>query len=281
MNKKGFTLVELLAVVSILSLLVIIALPNIMSLFNEAKKNAYETELKNIYKAAQQQWMSDSLFSTNEVVYSNCDGCSGKKLKLSGRSEIKYYIKIDKSGCVNKYNSDDGTYRYEHSGSCLLITDITGSAITTSTGEEINSANYVYAVNYPEIKMGYAIPSSITTYNSYNEVVNATGESAFMRYGIENSIVSSISVGFLHNGRAYYIVQGNDTFSTNKTNLMNAFGASNCFVTESSIDCGDDNVSVTVEPNNDWIVVTSGIGWYCKSEYYSFRSYYYGRCDRD
>ena len=33
MNKKGFTLVELLAVISILAILVIIAVPNIMKLF--------------------------------------------------------------------------------------------------------------------------------------------------------------------------------------------------------------------------------------------------------
>lgn len=38
MNKRGFTLVELLAVIAILALLVIIALPNVLSMFNNAKK---------------------------------------------------------------------------------------------------------------------------------------------------------------------------------------------------------------------------------------------------
>ncbi|MCI7083376.1 MAG: prepilin-type N-terminal cleavage/methylation domain-containing protein, partial [Tenericutes bacterium] len=33
MNKKGFTLVELLAVIAILAILVIIALPNVLSMF--------------------------------------------------------------------------------------------------------------------------------------------------------------------------------------------------------------------------------------------------------
>ena len=39
MKKKGFTLVELLAVIAILAILVIIALPNVMGMFNTAKEN--------------------------------------------------------------------------------------------------------------------------------------------------------------------------------------------------------------------------------------------------
>ncbi len=54
MNKKVFTLVELLAVIAILAILVIIALPNVMKLFNDAKEKAFTTELKEIYKVAQQ-----------------------------------------------------------------------------------------------------------------------------------------------------------------------------------------------------------------------------------
>ena len=66
-NRKGFTLVELLAVVAILSLLVIIALPNVMSMFNNAKKNAFATELKEVYKTAEQKWISDSVSSTAKI----------------------------------------------------------------------------------------------------------------------------------------------------------------------------------------------------------------------
>ena len=44
MNKKGFTLVELLAVIAILAILVIIALPNVLSMYNEARKNTFVTE---------------------------------------------------------------------------------------------------------------------------------------------------------------------------------------------------------------------------------------------
>ena len=72
MNKKGFTLVELLAVIAILAILVIIALPNVMGMFNESKKNSFTTELKEIYKVAQQTWMMDSMTETKDQVYSRC-----------------------------------------------------------------------------------------------------------------------------------------------------------------------------------------------------------------
>ena len=42
MKKKGFTLVELLAVIAILAILVIIALPNVLELYRNARKNAFE-----------------------------------------------------------------------------------------------------------------------------------------------------------------------------------------------------------------------------------------------
>ena len=38
MKKKGFTLVELLAVIAILAILVILSLPNVMSMYHNAKK---------------------------------------------------------------------------------------------------------------------------------------------------------------------------------------------------------------------------------------------------
>ena len=124
MNKKGFTLVELLAVIAILAILVIIALPNIMSMFNDARKNSFTTETKEIYKVAQQQWISDSLFETNEQVYSRCSSCTGKSLDMSGRSQLEYYIKINKAGNVVEYYTTDGTYQYEYNGPKLNIEDI-------------------------------------------------------------------------------------------------------------------------------------------------------------
>ena len=117
MNKKGFTLVELLAVIAILAILVIIALPNVMGMFNQAKQNSFTTEIKEIFKTAQQQWISDSMINTGDIAYFRDGGASGdtangKGLSLSGRTELDFFIKINKSGFVTQYYATDGSYQY-------------------------------------------------------------------------------------------------------------------------------------------------------------------------
>lgn len=52
MNKKGFTLVELLAVIIILSIIVIIAIPSIMGISKSIKENMYNKKIAIIEEAA-------------------------------------------------------------------------------------------------------------------------------------------------------------------------------------------------------------------------------------
>ncbi len=126
-KNKGFTLVELLAVVAILSLLVIVALPNIIELFNDAKKNSFLTECKEIYKTAQQQWMMDSMFDTKDVTYARCSDCTEKELSLSGRKTIDYLIRLNKAGKVIEFYATDGTYQYFYDEGDLLATNISNA----------------------------------------------------------------------------------------------------------------------------------------------------------
>ncbi len=123
-NKKGFTLVELLAVIAILAILVIIALPNVMGMFNTAKENSFKTELKEIYKAAEQTWINDSMYNTNEQIYSRCENGCSNSLDLSGRSNLQYCIKFDNSGKIKEYYATDGTFQYSYNGGNLKIEDI-------------------------------------------------------------------------------------------------------------------------------------------------------------
>jgi prepilin-type N-terminal cleavage/methylation domain-containing protein len=129
MKKKGFTLVELLAVIAILAILVIIALPNVMGLFNEAKKNSFANELKEIYKTAQNQWMTDSMINTAQMSYGRYTStltCITKGLELSGRTQLSYGITIDKAGNVIDFVATDNTYYYDFNGTSTAPLKIEG-----------------------------------------------------------------------------------------------------------------------------------------------------------
>ena len=128
-NKKGFTLVELLAVIAILAILVIIALPNVMSLFNNAKKSSFETEVKQIYRISKSQWMNDSLTSTGRKTYLKVDGVDYgiSKLPLDTRNNLNYQVVFDGNGKVIRLIVTDGTYQYD-SGE---VTDLNENDIGT------------------------------------------------------------------------------------------------------------------------------------------------------
>ncbi len=123
MKKKGFTLVELLAVIAILAILVIIALPNVLGMFQSAKKNTFTTELQNIYKSATTQYVSDSMnrgagskasgiwYTRSHTGNSPAVACgSTARLDLSGTETINYFIQFDLSGKVIRYAATDGEF---------------------------------------------------------------------------------------------------------------------------------------------------------------------------
>ena len=48
MNKKGFTLIELIAVIVMISLIMVIVVPTILDIVSESKETSYNTLVKNI-----------------------------------------------------------------------------------------------------------------------------------------------------------------------------------------------------------------------------------------
>ena len=105
MNKKGFTLVELLAVIAILAILVIIALPNVLKMFNDAKKNSFLTEAKTLAQDVSSKYISESMKGNKLSVISN----KKNSLDLSGR-DLEYSFELDSKGKIKNMIVSDGTY---------------------------------------------------------------------------------------------------------------------------------------------------------------------------
>ena len=105
MNKKGFTLVELLAVIAILAILVIIALPNVLKMYNNAKKNSFLTEAKTLARDVSSKYITESMKGNKLTTISN----KQNSLDLSGRN-IEYNFELDSQGKIKRMMVYDGTY---------------------------------------------------------------------------------------------------------------------------------------------------------------------------
>lgn len=60
LNKRGFTLVELLAVFVILGIIMLIAIPNVMGLLDKNKKNTYIQNAKQMISLAEYKFSGDA-----------------------------------------------------------------------------------------------------------------------------------------------------------------------------------------------------------------------------
>ena len=105
MNKKGFTLVELLAVIAILVILVIIALPNVLKMYNNSKKNAFMTEAQTLAKEVSSKYISESMKGNKVSVISN----KQNPLDMTGR-ELEYSFELDSQGKIKNMIVSNGTY---------------------------------------------------------------------------------------------------------------------------------------------------------------------------
>ena len=135
MKNKGFTLVELLAVIAILALLVIIALPNVLKMFNQAKKDTFLTEAKTVYKEISKKYISETMKGNKISIISN----DNNKLELES-NDLKYKVKLKNDGSIKKFEVSNGNYCI--SGKFNNLSDLTTDKITEGKCEEISPKNF-------------------------------------------------------------------------------------------------------------------------------------------
>lgn len=113
MKKKGFTLVELLAVVAILAILVILVMPNVLESFNHSKQETFITQVKSLLNLSTQTFISETVKGNKiEVLASSSDlygGKNGAPISYEGK-KLEYYILLDEKGNIVRYVFTDGTY---------------------------------------------------------------------------------------------------------------------------------------------------------------------------
>ena len=116
-NKKGFTLVELLAVIVILAIILVIAVPKVMSVIEDSKKATLESTAKMIASAAEKSKVQntvlgkvetitcDSVAKINDLDYETCevdfeDNTAKVTIKGSGKFAGLYVCNGDKTNAT-------------------------------------------------------------------------------------------------------------------------------------------------------------------------------------
>ena len=119
-EKKGFTLIELLAVIVILSILILLAMPSVLRIMENARKNAFETEVRSYFKAAQTAFAEMAISNPGNTTLhfqndsnGDCTEYSPCKLDVDG-GNMKWYditVKVaDGNEAKYKYELDSGSY---------------------------------------------------------------------------------------------------------------------------------------------------------------------------
>ena len=145
-NKKGFTLVELLAVIAILAILMLLIMPNILKSYNKGRKESFKVQIQSIVKAAETQKQSDMFYSMDSNHY--CDNIgtvcrSSNKLDIQD-NDVKYSVLFEDNKVVG-VGLSDSNYCYVGSDiSSIDVNDFVDNAILVCDESECTCGHYVY-----------------------------------------------------------------------------------------------------------------------------------------
>lgn len=120
-NKKGFTLVELLAVIVVLAVIMVIAVPSVLTQMNTAKQKSFQMWAEKMLSNAMIVYESQSLIGDFTDAKKTSDGkiCySYKDLGLKGAGDYRGYIVVDRSTTIGVETTytvylADQTYAYD------------------------------------------------------------------------------------------------------------------------------------------------------------------------
>jgi len=116
-NKKGFTLVELLAVIVVLAILILIAVTAVLPQIEKSRKNSFYDEALIYKREAEKAFLAENIGEPTTpttcfpVQLANSEiALNGNYVKKNGASAYKGKVILDANGNVSKFYLQNGKY---------------------------------------------------------------------------------------------------------------------------------------------------------------------------
>ena len=172
-KKKGFTLVELLAVIVILAIILVIAVPKVMSVITDSKKATLESTVKMIASAAEKAKIQNTVLGVEKEI--ECEDV----VKLND---------IDYKNCKIVFDGDTAKVTIEGSGKFAGL-NVCGGTKTLSTAKDDECTTGPTAAEY--------ITNLLKTDAATNGLQEIKIEQSSIATSVASSIASSIASGIV------------------------------------------------------------------------------------
>lgn len=207
-NKKGFTLVELLAVIVILGVLLMIAVPAVQNVIKKTKNNATQKQAELFIDAAKKMAIIDETTS-DMVIYKLSDLDSsvdknrftGMVVALKENGSYKYYIYLNDS--VNKKtigNNNNDVFEFASEDKINEKVTDGGNVFSEQTQIiNVNNNTYSYSNTNNTLKPyhSYSVKENVTVTvgnNSYTGIVIKSGTTIRVLLTQQKTIMSYTSI---------------------------------------------------------------------------------------
>src|SRR5574344_949216 len=214
MNKKGFTLAELMGVVIILGVILTITLPTVDKIIKNAKETSYNTQIASITKAA-----SDWALQNTKLLPDN-----------DGESIVIYLGTLKQNGSVSVNIENPKTGAVMSNSTSITITKVGNSytylvnVIDLTTTEDSNAPLLIISgdlVDYVEVSQSgttYTIPSATATTSSGIAIDSSNITYTITKNGVTVSNVDTTKLGTyeIH----YTVTNDNHTGNYQKTVIV-------------------------------------------------------------